>query len=57
MLMISSAKKIDFSADLADVAGAYMAMLMMPLSYSIATGIMFAILIWVILKVCFACVL
>ena len=51
MLMISSAKKIDFSADLADVAGAYMAMLMMPLSYSIATGIMFAILIWVILKV------
>ena len=28
-----------------------MAMLMMPLSYSIATGIMFAILIWVILKV------
>lgn len=51
MLMISSAKKIDFDADTADVVGAYMAMLMMPLAYSIATGIMFAILTWVILKV------
>ncbi len=51
MLMISSAKKIDFNADVADVAGAYMAMLMMPLAYSIATGIMFAILTWVIVKV------
>ncbi|SEA12142.1 putative MFS transporter, AGZA family, xanthine/uracil permease [Lachnospiraceae bacterium NK3A20] len=51
MLMISSAKRIDFDGDLADVAGAYMAMLMMPLAYSIATGIMFAILVWVILKV------
>lgn len=51
MLMISSAKKIDYDGDLADVAGAYMAMLMMPLAYSIATGIMFAILVWVILKV------
>lgn len=50
MLMISSAKKIDFDADIADVAGAYMAMLMMPLCYSIATGIMFAILTWVIIK-------
>ncbi len=51
MLMISSAKNIKFDGDLADVAGAYMAMLMMPLAYSIATGIMFAILVWVILKV------
>lgn len=51
MLMISSAKKIDFEGDLADTAGAYMAMLMMPLTYSIATGIMFSILTWVILKI------
>lgn len=51
ILMISSAKKIDYEGDIADVAGAYMAMLMMPLAYSIATGIMFAILVWVILKV------
>ena len=38
--------------DVADTVGAYMAILMMPLCYSIATGIMFAILAWVILKVC-----
>ncbi len=52
MLMVSSAKKIEFDGDVADTASAYMAMLMMPLSYSIATGIMFGILTWVILKVC-----
>ena len=51
MLMISSAKKIDFEGDMADVAGAYMAMIMMPLAYSIATGIMFGIMTWVIIKV------
>ena len=51
MLMISSAKKIEFDGDIADTAAAYMAMLMMPLAYSIATGIMFGILVWVILKV------
>ena len=51
MLMVASAKKIDFESDIADTAGAYMAMLMMPLSYSIATGIMFSILTWVIIKV------
>ncbi|SFG54539.1 NCS2 family permease [Oribacterium sp. WCC10] len=50
MLMVSSAKKITFDGDIADTVGAYMAMLMMPLSYSIATGIMFAILAWVIIK-------
>ena len=51
MLMLSSVKKIDFSGDIADVAGAFMAILMMPLAYSIATGIMFAIMTWVIIKV------
>ncbi|MEE8885128.1 MAG: NCS2 family permease [Eubacteriales bacterium] len=51
MLMVSSAKKIEFDGDIADTAAAYMAMLMMPLAYSIATGIMFGILVWVILKV------
>lgn len=51
MLMVSSVKKIEFDGDIADVAGAYMAVLMMPLAYSIATGIMFAILTWVIIKV------
>jgi len=52
MLMVSSAKKISFDGDIADTVGAYLAMLMMPLSYSIATGIMFAILAWVIIKTC-----
>lgn len=51
MLMVSSVKKIEFNGDLADTAGAYMAIVMMPLSYSIATGIMFAIMTWVIIKV------
>ena len=51
MLMVSSAKKIEFDGDVADTAAAYMALVMMPLAYSIATGIMFGILSWVILKV------
>ncbi|MDO4623032.1 MAG: NCS2 family permease [Eubacteriales bacterium] len=51
MLMVSSAKKISFEGDIADTAAAYMAMLMMPLAYSIATGIMFGVIVWVILKV------
>ena len=51
MLMASSAKKITFDGDVADTVGAYMALLIMPLSYSIANGIMFAILSWVIIKV------
>ncbi len=51
MLMVSSVKKIEFDGDLADTAGAYMAIVMMPLAYSIATGIMFAIMTWVIIKV------
>jgi xanthine/uracil/vitamin C permease (AzgA family) len=51
MLMISSVKKIQFDGDLADTAGAYLAIIMKPLAYSIATGIMFAVLVWTILKV------
>ena len=51
MLMVSSVKKIEFDGDIADTAAAYMAMLMMPLAYSIATGIMFGIMTWVIIKV------
>ena len=49
--MVSSAAKIKFDGDVADVASAYMAILMMPLTYSIANGIMFGIISWVILKV------
>ncbi|MCR5775910.1 MAG: NCS2 family permease [Lachnospiraceae bacterium] len=51
MLMISSAKKINYDGDVADTCGAYLAVVMMPLAYSIATGIMFAVISWVVIKV------
>ncbi len=51
MLMVSSVTKMKFEGDMADVAGGYLALVMMPLAYSIATGIMFAMLAWVLLKV------
>ncbi len=51
MLMVSSATKIRFDGDVADSFGAYLAMMMMPLTYSIANGIMFGIMGWVIVKV------
>lgn len=51
MLMISSAKKINYDGDLADTVGAFLALAMMPLTYSIATGIMFSVMSWVLLKV------
>ncbi len=50
LLMLSSVKKVDFDGDAADVIGAFLAIVMMPLTYSIANGIMFGILAWVILK-------
>ncbi|SEL07380.1 putative MFS transporter, AGZA family, xanthine/uracil permease [Butyrivibrio sp. ob235] len=50
MLMVASTKNINFDGDIADTLGAYLALVMMPLSYSIATGIMFAVLAWVIVK-------
>ncbi len=51
MLMLMSIAKVKFDGDIADSVGAYLAVVMMPLAYSIATGIMFAVLAWVILKV------
>ena len=51
MLMVSSVTQMKFGEDPADTLGGYMAMIMMPLAYSIATGIMFAMLTWVIVKV------
>ncbi len=50
LLMLSSVKKIDFGGDVADTIGAFLAIVMMPLTYSIANGIMFGMLAWVILK-------
>ena len=50
--MASSIKKMNFDGDLADSIGGYLAFLMMPLTYSIANGIMFGVLAWFIIKVC-----
>ena len=43
MLMMSSVSKVKFEGDMADVLGAF--------TYSIANGIMFGVLTWVVLKV------
>ncbi len=51
LLMLTSVKKVDFSSDVADTIGAFLAIVMMPLTYSIANGIMFGMLAWVILKI------
>ncbi len=50
-LMIMSIKNIDFDSDIADAIGAFMAIIMMPFTASIAEGIMFGMLSWVILKI------
>ena len=50
LLMLSSVKKVDFGGDAADTIGAFLAIIMMPFTYSIANGIMFGMLAWVILK-------
>ena len=51
LLMMSSVKKMKFEGDIADVVGGFMAIIMMPFTYSIANGIMFGIMTWVILKI------
>ena len=50
LLMLSSVKNVSFDGDVADTIGAFLAIVMMPLTYSIANGIMFGMLAWVILK-------
>lgn len=52
LLMMKSVLKMKFEGDIADVVGGFLAIIMMPFSYSIANGIMFGIVAWVILKVC-----
>lgn len=51
MLMLSSVTKMDFKEDSAGAIGGYLALLMMPLTYSIANGIMFGMVSWVLVKV------
>lgn len=51
LLMLSSVKEMDFSEDIAAAIGGYLAIIMMPFTYSIANGIMFGIVSYVIIKV------
>lgn len=51
LLMLKNITKMDFESDIADTIGGFLAIIMMPFAYSIATGIMFGILSWTILKV------
>lgn len=51
LLMMGSVTKMKFEGDIADVLGGFLALIMMPYTYSIANGIMFGILTWVILKI------
>ena len=53
LLMMASLRKMTFEGgDIAEVIGGFMALIMMPFTYSIANGIMFGILSWVVLKIC-----
>lgn len=51
LFMMSSVLKVKFDGDMADVLGAFIAIIMMPFTYSIANGIMFGILAWMLLKI------
>lgn len=51
VFMISVVSKIDFTSDFTEAFPAFMSMIVMPLAYSIADGIMFGIMSWFILKV------
>ncbi|WP_330586782.1 hypothetical protein [Aminipila terrae] len=51
-LMMNSIKKMSFDGDPADSIGGFIAIIMMPFTYSIANGIMFGILSWAVMKIC-----
>ena len=51
-LMLSAVKDMDFSEDMADAVAGFLALIMMPFTYSIANGIMFGILAHVIIRIC-----
>ena len=50
LLMLSAVKNMEFDGDVADAIGGFLAIVMMPFAYSIATGIMFGVVSWVVLK-------
>jgi AGZA family xanthine/uracil permease-like MFS transporter len=52
MFMMSSVAKVNFDGDVADSLGAFVAIIMMPFTYSIANGIMFGVLTWMALRIC-----
>lgn len=52
MLMLANVTRMNFDDDVADTAGGFMAVVTMPMTSSIANGIMFGIMTWVIVKVC-----
>ena len=52
LLMLSAVTQMDFDGDVADSIGGFLAIVMMPFAYSIATGIMFGMIAWFVLKVC-----
>ena len=51
LLMIGAVKNMTFDGDIADTLGGFLAIIMMPFTYSIANGIMFGILTWMFLKI------
>lgn len=51
LFMMSPIKKIDFS-DYTEALPAFLTMVMMPLTYSIANGIIFGVISYVLIKVC-----
>lgn len=51
LLMASNVKKMDFDQDIAGAMGGYLALIMMPFTYSIANGIMFGVLAFVIIRI------
>lgn len=51
LMMLSAIKNMEFDGDIADAIGGFLAVIMMPFAYSIATGIMFGIISWVVLKI------
>lgn len=52
LLMMKAVTKMDFESDMADTVGGFLAIVIMPFTYSIANGIMFGMVTWVILKIC-----
>ena len=50
-LMMSSVKDMDWSEDSAAAVGGFLAIIMMPFTYSIANGIMFGILAFVVIRI------